>query len=66
MLVKQNQHAIQLLIFDFHSITDGLISMVDFLSNHMQNVIEQKEKVIQHLHEPFVGKPLAIDAEYHR
>jgi len=46
-------------------VLDGLISMVDFLSSHMQNIIDQKGQIIHHLHEPFVGKPLAIEAEYH-
>jgi len=40
--------------------------MIDFLSNHLQNVIEQKDLITTHLHEPFVGKPLAIDSSHHR
>jgi len=47
------------------SVLDGLISMVDFLANHLQNIIEQKDIIVQHLQEPFVGKPMAIDSKYH-
>lgn len=44
---------------------DGLIGMVDFLSSHLQQIIDNKNKIIEHLHQPFVGKPIAMDSAYH-
>ena len=44
---------------------DGLISMVEFLTKHLQQIIDNKEVLIQRLHQPFVGEHLAIDSSHH-
>ena len=45
--------------------SDGLISMVEFLTKHLQQIIDNKEVLIQRLHQPFVGEHLAIDSSHH-
>ena len=47
-------------------VLDGLISMVDMLSNHLQQIIENKEKLIGYLYNPHLGGHIAVDISYHQ
>jgi len=58
------------LISDYHNILntsmfDGLISMLDYMTNHLQLIINNKQVLVNRLHKPFVGKYLSVESNYH-
>lgn len=46
-------------------VLDGMISMVDFLSQHLQQIIDHKQLIVDRLQKPFVGEYMTVDVDYH-
>lgn len=55
---------------DFHNILDTdvldrLLSMIENLSKHFQEIIENKDRLVEHLHKPHLGDYIAVDSSHH-